>query len=198
MPDKARKLEFDELRAEFVVKHGLVADKLCELLRDQDSDIAKKWRAHLANKSTQYCIDCHKYHKPTATCVPCEFSPGFLHRPMPKEIYFNYRGWKFTPPFICMGCGIEVCHNQWAFSRSCGPCDVSDSITRRVLYGQCFAGPHEKLPTWDTDNYDISEDHFLDPEDREKFPVMRQQPPIRPKKFVPRKPPARKPLKGRA
>lgn len=124
-------------------------------------------------KNDRWCADCRAYHPPTDEHPICRLCSFGIHAPMPPDIYFNYRGWKFTPPFICMGCGIEVCFRQWAFSRSCGACDVSDSKTRRVLYLQCFAGPHEKLPTWNQEDGDIRQDHFLDPKDAPDYPVLR-------------------------
>jgi hypothetical protein len=118
-----------------------------------------------------YCADCHGYHLPTTEHPACRFCRFSIHKPPPEDICFDYRGWIFTPPFICMGCGIETCYRQWAFSRSCGPCDVSNSTTRRLLIGKCFAGPH-RLSSDRTDAF-IPADHFVDPSEREKYPPMR-------------------------
>jgi Zn finger protein HypA/HybF involved in hydrogenase expression len=117
-----------------------------------------------------WCGDCLGYHPPTVEHPSCSLCYS-VHIPMLPDIHFNYRGWKFTPPFICMGCGIEVCFRQWAYSRSCGACDVSNSKTYRAPSSKCFAGAHELLPTWSAAEHDIPEDHFLDPKDRDKFPV---------------------------
>lgn len=124
---------------------------------------------------SQYCLEHHKEHQPTEMCVPCEFNANFLHSPMPEDIYIDHRGWRWTPPFICMGCGIEVCYRQWAFSRSCGACDLSNSTTRRLLLHKCFAGPHKKLPTWDEKQHDIPENHFVNPIDRMKYPEIKDE-----------------------
>lgn len=114
--------------------------------------------------------------------------------------HLDFRGWRFYSPFYCMGCGIAVDARQWAFSRSCGPCDVSYSRTRRLLYGKCFAGRRELLTLCENANPDdergfIPEDHFVDPSEREKYPVMvrpeRRPIPPRPRllpRFPPRKP----------
>jgi hypothetical protein len=131
--------------------------------------------AVLPNDLEYYCVECKTEHRPTPEHPLCAFGP-FLHKPQPPDIHFIYRGWKFTPPFICMCCGIEVCFRQWAFSRSCGSCDVSNSRTRRLLYRQCFAGPHELVDS-KAEGF-IPADHFIDPADREKYPVMHHEPRI--------------------
>jgi len=120
-----------------------------------------------------WCIDCKSTHEPTKEHPLCDFSSGspHLHR-MPADIYFEYRGWRFTPPFFCMACGIEVCWHQWAFSRSCGACDVSNSRTARVAYRKCFAGPHTKLADHSEKRGDITEDWFLDPAKRFEYPIL--------------------------
>jgi hypothetical protein len=162
---------FTALRDRFLLEHGQAREELQKALIAEQQPLTDEWRAALRTLP-QYCVECHKEHLPSASCVPCEFSLGFLHAPMPEGIYFNYRGWRWTPPFICMGCGVEVCHQQWAFSRSCGPCDVSNSRTRRLLYRKCFVGPHEKLSTWSAEQGDIPEDHFVDPKDRMNYPCQ--------------------------
>lgn len=83
-------------------------------------------------------------------------------------LYIDFRGWRFRPPFICMGCGVPVDIQQWAFSRSCGPCDVSHSRTRRVLY-RCFSGPRELIDP--NDPLLIPPDKFIDPKNREQYPI---------------------------
>lgn len=172
--DSGHEAEFNRISAAFNRKMGMTHLEIQKIIiADQSCEIAVAWRKWLREKSTGYCVDCHGYHLPTKehpVCRLCHYNT--LHAPRPKDIFFNYRGWKFTPPLICMGCGIEVCFHQWAFSRSCGPCDLSQSTTRRVLYGQCFSGPREKLPTWGEHRGDIPDAYFIDPKDREKYPVM--------------------------
>lgn len=165
---------FEAIRTSFCKQHGISTATLSKrLAADQDDQFNLEWRAFLSNNMDCYCSDCHGYHKPTAEHPACRFCrPGFVHAPMPLDIYFHHRGWKFTPPFICMGCGIEVCYRQWAFSRSCGSCDVSGSRTRRAPFGRCFAGPHERLESWNEKDHDIPEDHFIAPKDTDNYSVI--------------------------
>jgi hypothetical protein len=121
-------------------------------------------------------VECKREHAPTTEHPLCRFDKAFLHAPPPKDIYFDFKGWKFRPPFICMGCGIEVCFRQWAFSRSCGACDVGNSPTRRLLYGKCFTGPRELVDS--EAEYFIPESHFVEPTEREKYPVLRRKKPL--------------------
>ena len=173
---------FTVMRETFLAARRLSLEELQEALWSKQEPLSREWREAMMTLP-QYCVDCHKEHLPTDKCVPCQFTHGFLHAPVPKDIYFDYRGWRWTPPFICMNCGIEVCHRQWAFSRSCGSCDVSKSLTARLVSGKCFVGPHEKLPTWSAEKHDIPEDHFVDPKNRAEYPVIYRP---RPKPFRPK------------
>lgn len=96
------------------------------------------------------------------------------------DIYIDFKGWRWTAPFICMGCGIETSPQQWAFSRSCGGCDVSHSHTRRlsVFDRRLFAGPHELIDS-KADLF-LEPERFIDPAEREKFPVLSPPKPILP------------------
>lgn len=165
---------FKGMRDEFIALRGISCEQLQRSLIAKEQPLTEEWHQALS-ALPQWCIDCKREHMPTATCVPCTFDAGFLHAPMPKDIYFDYRGWRWTPPFICMGCGIEVCYRQWQFSRSCGACDVSESRTRKLLSGRCFAGPHDKLSSWSAVKHDIPEDHFVDPKDRMKWKARAEQ-----------------------
>ena len=91
---------------------------------------------------------------------------------LPDDLYIDYKGWRFRPPFHCMYCGIEVDPLQWAFSRSCGGCDVSKSHTARlsIFDPRVFAGPHELIDP--NDGYFLDADRFLSPADAEKYPVL--------------------------
>jgi hypothetical protein len=95
------------------------------------------------------------------------------HGTAPEGIYIDFRGYRWTPPFICMRCGIEVCHQQWAFSRTCGACDVGNSHTARLRYG-IFAGPHTQIqfPIDPRDPGALMEGDMIDPAEREKYPVL--------------------------
>lgn len=92
----------------------------------------------------------------------------------PEGIFFIYKGWKFTPPFHCMYCGIVVDHKQWAFSRSCGGCDVSNSHTAKLRFFQWTAGPHEV--------HDRTDSHFLPEEQFVPLEEVLKKSPINPAK----------------
>jgi hypothetical protein len=62
---------------------------------------------------------------------PCKSCLG-EHEPAPPGIYFDFKGWRFTPPFHCMCCGAETCYKQWAYGRSCGTCDTGACQARRL------------------------------------------------------------------
>jgi len=100
-----------------------------------------------------------------------------LH-PADTDLYIDYKGWRFRPPFHCMYCGVEVDPLQWAFSRSCAGCDVSESRTARLsIYDpRIFAGPHELIDPHDA--YFLNEDRFLSPTDAEKYPVLNPSKPL--------------------
>lgn len=104
------------------------------------------------NALKPYCVNCHEEHESTAACVVCEFDIGFLHEPMPEDIYFDFKGWRFRPPFLCINCGRTICFRQWAFCRGCGRCDVGKG-PQSIGW---FAGPHELI--------DPNADYFLKPE----------------------------------
>jgi len=62
---------------------------------------------------------------------PCKSCLG-EQEPAPPGIYFDFKGWRFTPPFHCMCCGAETCYKQWAYGRSCGTCDTGACQARRL------------------------------------------------------------------
>lgn len=138
-----------------------------------------------------FCVTHHDWHAPTHDCVPCRFcGPGFIHEDFGPSFHVDRRGWRFTPPFICMTCGIQICPLQWIFSSICGSCDCGHSKTVRLFNGKCFAGPHELI---DVNHKDlIPEGHFVSATDREKYPTiaLRHMWPVHPKGF-PQRPPWR-------
>lgn len=119
-----------------------------------------------------WCTTCKRSHEPTEEHPICDADNGInhLHAKPPKDLFIDFRGWRWTAPFICFYCGIEVCFLQWAFSRSCGGCDVSNSHTARLRFHQCFAGPHELRDK--DDSLFIPEDRMVDPGERDKHPVL--------------------------
>jgi hypothetical protein len=98
---------------------------------------------------------------------------------LPADLYIDFKGWRFRPPFHCMYCGVEVDPLQWAYSRSCGGCDVGQSHTRRlnVFERRIFAGPHELVDP--SAEHFIPEECFLPLSNIEKYPVIDPPNPIR-------------------
>lgn len=90
----------------------------------------------------------------------------------PEDRAIDHRGWRFTSPFHCFYCGVKVPAYQFAFSRSCGGCDVGVSYTRRLHPGdrRAFAGPHERIGK-PSDRLFISP-KWLDPARRDEYPVL--------------------------
>jgi hypothetical protein len=137
-----------------------------------------------------WCSTCKTKHKPSEAHPICP-SDDFphLHAKFPTDLYIDFKGWRFRAPFHCMYCAVEVCPHQWAFSRSCGGCDVSNSHTARlsIFDGRIFSGPRELIDA--KDSHFLTEERFLDPKDAEKFPVRN---PMKPTFFsdLPPMPPA--------
>lgn len=53
-------------------------------------------------------------------CLGC----GGRHRPDPLEAYVDFKGHRFTAPFFCLCCGLQICLRQFCFGRACGVCDT--------------------------------------------------------------------------
>lgn len=49
-----------------------------------------------------------------------------------QRLGLYHRGWRFWPPYGCGRCGRRVTAYQFAFSRSCGGCDLGESRTARL------------------------------------------------------------------
>ena len=70
-----------------------------------------------------------------------------LEAQWPEGEPIDHRGWRFTTPFHCFACGLQIPAYQFAFARACGGCDVPGSRTARLSIGdmRAFAGPHEYI-----------------------------------------------------
>ena len=65
----------------------------------------------------------------------CEGCGGF-HKPDPPNYLIGFKGHRYTPPFYCLCCGIQICARQFTYGRLCGYCDT----------GECHkTGEHPRL-----------------------------------------------------
>lgn len=191
--DDERELEAMRLRNGPVIldfrelEHALLFKRYSEQEGISLEEVKRRIEKHTIQTTPEYgqlyretlslwCGDCRGYHRPTDEHPLCKLCTASVHQPAPPDLHFDYKGWRFTAPFICMCCGNEICFRQWARSRTCGPCDGSRSSTRRLIGRKCFAGPHEKLPTHGQNNYDIEEDEFVDPAAKDKHPRIGKKP----------------------
>ena len=123
---------------------------------------------------TYWCVECKKAHAPTQEHPLCAFL-HCLHAPMPPDLYFDFKGWRFAAPFYCMACGAELCHRQWAFARVCGGCDLGR--TGKALPNRhIFAGPHVLVDP--NAEHCFAVDAFIDPATRDEYPDWPQPRPI--------------------
>lgn len=175
--DREYQAEFLALRERFCGEQGISQEVLAQKLAANEVQATEAWSKAYFSTMSVWCGDCRGWHRPTDEHPLCALCSS-VHAPTPLDAYVDYRGWRWTAPFICMGCGIEVCIRQWAYSRSCGPCDVSHSRTRRLRGHQCFVGPHERLDTWSDEKHDIPEDHFIGASERDKYKLINL--PVRP------------------
>ncbi len=97
------------------------------------------------------------------------------------DLYVDFRGWRFFEPFYCMACARRVEPRQFAFSRSCGACDVSNSRTAILRFGKCFSGRREKLPDHGSHRAHLKDDTvFIDVNSDECRELIRNVPLLRP------------------
>jgi hypothetical protein len=100
-----------------------------------------------------------------------------------------HRGWRFFPPYACCRCGCYISARQFAFSRSCGGCDVGDIRTARlsIFDHRWFLGGRvvDENPA---DRWRISPE-FIPADESANYPVIHRPkiPPIPP--WPPRHPP---------
>lgn len=87
---------------------------------------------------------------------------------MAEDIYLDYRGHRFRPPFLCMCCGKEVSQEQWAFGRTCALCDTGKCQSTHPRFHPRFAHEH---PTWWHSNARVMFDNFLDHTKAERLKV---------------------------
>ena len=67
---------------------------------------------------------------------------GGDHEPDPPETRLAYEGWEFGPPFKCMCCGKDTCARQFAFGRTCGPCDMGACDRHNRAFKKKYAHGH--------------------------------------------------------
>ncbi|KKM69718.1 hypothetical protein LCGC14_1448090 [marine sediment metagenome] len=78
---------------------------------------------------------------------PEKFLPccGGNHEPDNPEWHMDFRGWRFTAPWLCICCGKEICARQWSFGRACGPCDTGSCQSWHERFTPARSHEH---PAW--------------------------------------------------
>lgn len=111
-----------------------------------------------------WCSTCKTKHLPTEAHPVCADEPQVphLHKPFPQDMWLDHRGWRFFYPFYCFMCGRRVCPRQFAFSRSCGSCNLSTSTSWILgpMGRRIFAGKHMRLE--DRERADLAELNIID------------------------------------
>lgn len=124
----------------------------------------------ISNRMPVYnCPECGRLYsgKPPHGCQPRCKDCECQHNPIPDGFYLDFKGWRFTAPFICGGCGIEICFKKWMSSGTCKQCDVDNSKNVRAPWCKMFSGPRT-LVDKNAAQF-ISENSFLEPKDRDIY-----------------------------
>lgn len=107
----------------------------------------------MSDKAKEYCSTCAGRHEPD-----------------PSNSYVDYRGYRFKKPFRCMCCGKEVCARQFAFGRTCAPCDIGACQTGNKAFSVSAIHPHPEW--WDYDSK-VSFEKYVKATGAELIPDMR-------------------------
>jgi hypothetical protein len=111
-----------------------------------------------------WCGECHEYHLPTSEHPKCLLGCHGLHRSMPDDLFFDFNGWRFKPPFHCMCCGRLVCFRQWAYGRSCGACDSGYCQRERIHsrnHDGVYYGRGEPIDPLEAEKYNFIPERML-------------------------------------
>ncbi len=97
-----------------------------------------------------------------------------------SETFTDHRGWRFFAPYYCFRCGVQVDERQFRFSRTCGPCDLSESRTAILpdCRGLAFAGKRERLATNDRADLIPPQFRFIDVPSVEAMELIRNGAPF--------------------
>ena len=138
-------------------RYKIVVDEcLGRKQRFADMRTRNGWTNQPDRKTMKYCSECRGWHVPSAEHPICKLCSFGIHAPMPEDIYFDFKGWRFRPPFHCMCCGMEICHTQWAYGRYCGTCDTGHCRTKHLheFRDGVFCGPNtEPIDPKEADYY---------------------------------------------
>ena len=74
---------------------------------------------------------------------------GGSHEPDTSDMELIYGDWVFSPPFKCMCCGKDICARQFAWGRTCGPCDMGGCDPANQVYSPHYGHPR---PPWRATN----------------------------------------------
>ncbi len=78
------------------------------------------------------------------------------------DVYVDFKGWRFTPPFRCMCCGREIDVQQFCFGRACGICDTGKCHNDNKFTMRYYSGPRTLIDP--DDSHFLSPDRWLNPE----------------------------------
>lgn len=101
-----------------------------------------------------------------------------------------HRGYRFWPPYACGRCGEPISAHQFAFSRSCGGCDVGQSHTARLFFGDPHWFVLGKVDLENDKDSALIQPDFIPAHTRRDFAVLNPMRPVpspspRPPKFKP-------------
>jgi hypothetical protein len=80
------------------------------------------------------------------------------NKPNP-DVFVDFKGWRFRPPFRCMCCGTMISLEQFCFGRACALCDTGRCNHPKTH--KAYSGPRELMNR--KDPLFISEDRWLNP-----------------------------------
>jgi integrase len=88
------------------------------------------------------------------------------------EVYVDFRGWRWHPPFRCLCCGIEVDARQWAYGRCCPRCDTGACDSRSTSFKVEYAHEHPEwwIPEWALDRGQAMTDRAAEITGAERLP----------------------------
>lgn len=114
------------------------------------------------------------------------------------KVGLYHRGYRFWPPYACGRCGEPIGAYQFAFARSCGACDRSESPTARLSIVDPRWFVLGKAELENAHDSALIHPEFIPAHRRKEFALVdRQRPRIPPVPLKPLKPKPQKPFPPR-